>query len=244
MGRPPARSALWKSIAAELRSDICAGGYPAGARLPTEAEMAARFGVNRHTVRHALSHLVKEGTVHTRRGIGSFVAVAPTDYRLGKRVRFHQNLRAAGQVPAKTALGIETRRAAEVEARTLGLAQGEMVHVYDGLSLADGVPIAIFRSIFPAERLHGLAEILREEPSVTIALARLGVEDFTRRWTRLSAVSASPTQALHLRCKDGAPLLRSRGLNVDGHEMPVEYGTTWFSGERVTLTVESETLWP
>ena len=57
--------------------------------------------------------------------------------------------------------------------------------------------------------------------------------------TRLTAVRASATQALHLHLSEGDPLLRSSGVNVDDAGTPVEYGRTWFAGDRVTLTVES-----
>lgn len=47
--------------------------YPAGARLPTEAEIVAEFGVSRTVVREALSKLQASGLVQTRHGIGTFV---------------------------------------------------------------------------------------------------------------------------------------------------------------------------
>ena len=37
--------------------------------------------------------------MHSRRGAGVFVTARPTDYPLGRRVRFHQNVLAAGQTP-------------------------------------------------------------------------------------------------------------------------------------------------
>ena len=37
-----------------------------------------------------------------------------------------------------------------------------------------------------------------------------------------------------------APLLRSVTINVDVDGRPVEFGTSWFSGDRVTLTVVPE----
>ena len=80
---------IFQAIAAELRSDIAEGRYPAGAKLPTEKNLSVRFGVNRHTVRHALSHLIEEGLIKSRRGAGTFVRAQPTDYPLGRRGRFH-----------------------------------------------------------------------------------------------------------------------------------------------------------
>ena len=234
------RTAIWKSIAATLAEEIARGHWSVGERLPTEAELSARFGVNRHTVRRALAALGDEGLVHSRRGAGAFVAGRPTDYPIGRRVRFHQNLRAAGRLPGKEILTVATRLADAEEAEALNLPRRAEVHAYEGLSLADGQPIALFRSVFPAARLPDLPRHLIEERSVTAALARGGVADYTRASTRLSAVPASPTQALHLRLPEGAPLLRSVSVNVETAGRPVEYGHTWFAGDRVTLTVEPD----
>jgi GntR family phosphonate transport system transcriptional regulator len=35
----------------------------------------------------------------------------------------------------------------------------------------------------------------------------------------------------------GAALIRSVTINVDAAKVPVEFGITWFVGDRVTLTV-------
>ncbi|MCE8512024.1 phosphonate metabolism transcriptional regulator PhnF [Ruegeria pomeroyi] len=231
------RIPVWKTIALSLTEDIAEGRYGEGVQLPTEAQLAATHGVNRHTVRRALADLADQGLVHARRGAGVFVAARPTDYAIGKRVRFHKNIAAGGRIPGKRILTLLTRAADAAEAEALGLPAGAQVHVYDGLSLADGQPIAVFQSVFPAARFPGLPEVLTETRSVTAALQRLGVADFTRVSTRLTARPASATQALHLRLNEGAPLMFSTGINVDPDGQPVEYGRTWFAGDRVTLTV-------
>ena len=206
---------IWLAIATAIRGDISEGRYATGDRLPTEASLADRFGVNRHTVRHALSKLIDEGLIRTRRGSGAFVAARPTTYPIGKRVRFHENLIAAGHAPEKRVLQIETRAVSEGEALALNLPVGETACVYHGLSFSDGHPIALFESIFPVTRLPGIDEALRVERGVTDALRKVGINDYTRASTRLTAVRADVTQALHLQLREGDPLLRSTSINVD-----------------------------
>jgi GntR family phosphonate transport system transcriptional regulator len=229
------RTPIWKAIATSLRSDIAEGLYGQGDKLPTEAVLAARFGVNRHTVRQALGALADEGIVHARRGAGVFVAMTPTDYPIGRRVRFHQNLTDAGRSPAKKVLLLETRTAHASEAEALQLEIGAMVHVYEGLSLAESQPIALFRSVFPAERLPDLLSHLRNNPSVTEGLAQSGVADFTRASTRVNAKLATATQALHLRIAEHAPILRTISVDAAPDGSPIEVGRTWFAGDKVTL---------
>jgi GntR family transcriptional regulator, phosphonate transport system regulatory protein len=231
------KSSLWAAIAATVKSEIKAGHYRPGDKLPTEAALATRFGVNRHTVRHALAVLAEEGMVHARRGAGVFVTARPTDYPLGRRVRFHQNVLAAGQTPLRRITRIETRPADADEARALKLRSGEAVHVVEGVSLADDQPIAAFRSVFPAGRLPRLPAALAADASITEALAACGVADYTREETRLTAQLADPMLAIALLVRPGSAVMRSVGLNVDENGLPVEHGTTWFAGERVTLTI-------
>ena len=234
------RETLWTAIAATLRDDIVNGTYGPGARLPTEAELSARFGVNRHTLRRALADLGEAGLVQSRRGAGVFVVARPTDYRLGRRVRFHQNVTDSGQTPSRRFTRLETCPAGTEEAEALGLAGGDLVHVVEGASLADGLPLAAFRSVFPAGRFAGLLTALEASGSVTAALTACGLTDYTRRDTRLTAKLADPVLALALQVQAGAPILRSVAVNVDAGGRPVEYGVTWFAGDRVTLTVAAD----
>jgi GntR family transcriptional regulator, phosphonate transport system regulatory protein len=234
------KEAIWSAIATTLTDEITSGHYRPGDKLPTEAALSARFGVNRHTVRHALSALAERGLVHSRRGAGVFVAQRPTDYPLGRRVRFHQNVLAAGQTPSRAISRAETRPCDAEEARALRLRAGDAVHVVEGVSLADGQPIAAFRSVFPAMRFPGMLTLVRETGSITRALAASGLADYTRAETRLTAQLADPVLALALAVRSGAPVMRTVAVNVDAGGVPVELGTTWFAGERVTLTVADQ----
>ncbi|MGL5011972.1 MAG: GntR family transcriptional regulator, partial [Paracoccaceae bacterium] len=127
------RSMIWKSIADTLTAEIAAALYGPGDKLPTEAALAARFGVNRHTVRHALAALAAQGIVHSRRGAGVFVAAPPTEYALGRRVRFHQNIAAIGRTPSRRISRLETRPGTSTEAEALSLPPGTPVHVVEGV---------------------------------------------------------------------------------------------------------------
>ena len=236
----PVRASLWKSIAQTLSDEIAKGHYLPGDKLPTEAQLSARFGVNRHTVRHAIQSLVQAGTLHSRRGAGVYVMVQPTEYPLGLRVRFHQNIAASGRTASRALSRLESRPCDAAEAEALGVNPGDLVHVVEGVSMADGQAVAVFRSVFPAERLPGLLGHVAEHPSITAALMACGVADYTRRSTRITARLASAVQAVGLRLTEGAPILRSEAVNVDQSGRPVEYGLTWFAGDRVTLTYSAE----
>lgn len=231
------RTPIWSSISDALTAEIADGSYGPGAKLPTEAFLAQRFGVNRHTVRHALAALAEAGLVQARRGAGVFVTLVPTEYPLGRRVRFHQNVLASGRAPSRRLLRIETRPASAAEAEALDLPVSSTVHVVEGISLVDGLPMGLFHSVLPAGRFPAFPEAMVRLASITAALAEAGVADYTRASTRLTATLADAVQAGHLALPQGAPLLRSVTVNVDVGGRPVEFGITHFVSDRVTLTV-------
>ncbi len=65
--------ARYAQLMNHFRARILDGSLPAGARLPTELELAAEHQISRGTVRQAMSALVNEGLLERVRGRGTFV---------------------------------------------------------------------------------------------------------------------------------------------------------------------------
>jgi GntR family phosphonate transport system transcriptional regulator len=231
-------SALWQGIYETLRAEIAQGAWTPGARLPTEAVLATRFDVNRHTVRRALQALAAENLVQARRGAGVFVRPTPLRYPIGQRTRFRQNLLSAGRTPSRKLLSLVRQGATVTEAEALGIAWGAPVHVMEAVSLADDLPVSLARSCFCATRFPALDVALRETGSVTAALARFGEDDYLRQSTRLTGHNADAVQARHLDIAPGAALILAESLNVTASGVPLEYGRTFFVGARVELVLD------
>jgi DNA-binding FadR family transcriptional regulator len=66
-------SRLHRSVLRILVADIVGGRMPRGTRLPTETELAQRFGVSRGVARESLRSLEERGLVTVRHGIGATV---------------------------------------------------------------------------------------------------------------------------------------------------------------------------
>ncbi|MGW2559191.1 FadR/GntR family transcriptional regulator [Streptomyces sp. NPDC001514] len=72
-----ARRSLGEHVASQLRTAILQGAYKPGDYLPSERDLAVRFGVDRHTLRSALLELELLGLIERRQGSGCKV----TDFR-------------------------------------------------------------------------------------------------------------------------------------------------------------------
>ncbi|MGH2317771.1 FadR/GntR family transcriptional regulator [Planococcus sp. SE5232] len=85
-----------------------------GDRLPSERDLASRFGVSRNSVREALKDLESKGVIETRQGGGSFLAPSKRDV-LGTELRTHIDETHTQLIDEM----LELRRAFEVEAVSL-----------------------------------------------------------------------------------------------------------------------------
>ncbi|GGM69776.1 GntR family transcriptional regulator [Dactylosporangium sucinum] len=72
------RDSAYRTVAQQLRSAVLNGEYDNGARLPTEAELMASYGLSRHTVRRAIQDLEAEGLLLRVPGRGTFAAISPS----------------------------------------------------------------------------------------------------------------------------------------------------------------------
>ena len=67
---------LYAQVARDLAAHIRRGTMAPGARLPPEPALAEAYGVNRLTVREALTSLTRQGLVRRVQGVGGFVTDA------------------------------------------------------------------------------------------------------------------------------------------------------------------------
>lgn len=65
----------YKAVSSAIERAIMDGSLPPGAALPTEAELAERFGVHRSTVREAIRQVEQEGLLQRREGRRLFVCL-------------------------------------------------------------------------------------------------------------------------------------------------------------------------
>jgi GntR family transcriptional regulator, histidine utilization repressor len=65
---------IWLQIRRAIAGPIVEGRWRPGARLPSEMELTARFGVSRMTVGKAMESLAADGLVQRRRKLGTVVA--------------------------------------------------------------------------------------------------------------------------------------------------------------------------
>lgn len=237
---PDPKHSFWARIAHEIADAIRRGTYTPGERLPSEHSLALQYGVNRHTIRRSLSTLGQLGLVRATQGSGTYVEDFAVDLMLGKRTRHRQSLSHAGLKGGMQVLQVDAERADAGVAQALHLRVGAKVLHLVVLGEGGGHPLHISDRYFPLPRLQGLETHLQETGSITAAFKRLGVADYTRKESRISARLPSAQVAALLHQPANRPTLQVTSVNVDTEGIPLEYARTWFAGDRVTLTMDHE----
>jgi GntR family transcriptional regulator, phosphonate transport system regulatory protein len=236
-GRSRGGYSAWRLIAEELRQEIVGGKRAPGAKLPSEGELAERFGVHRNTVRQAVAALAGEHLVVSRRGSGTFVAEHTVFvHRIRARTRFSDSLGRRGSHSARLLeSAVEPEPPADIAER-LAL-DGRAALRLEILQVVDGRPITRATHWFVAERVPGFADRFAATESITTSLRAVGIDDYMRAATTVSARHATAAEAVDLDLPTGSVVLVTRSLDVLADGTPLQVGITRFVADRVELDV-------
>ena len=232
-------AALWRQIAESIEQDIMQGVLAPGTILPTVLDLAARFSVNRHTVRQALQSLQARGLVSVEQGRGTFVRKPAFDYRLGRRVRFGDSF--VGDEDSDNVLvGAMTIEPLTVkDAKRFKLAAGTLIWTFRTLRHVSGEPFSTSLHRFEQARWPDFDRVFPARGgSITRALQHYGVSDYVRLSTRLSAVLPTDDERALLMTRPNEPILLSRAVDGLTNDQPFHLLTTAFIGARIEFVFE------
>ena len=205
-----------------------------GSAVPTERELAVRMQTSRTTVRQALTELVVEGRLVRRQGSGTYVAEPKITWML-YLASFTEQVRASGFAPSAEVLSAQRTPATVELAEQLNLRPRSPLYRFERLRLADNWPIAVETSWLPAARFPGLIRLIRVHPSLHEILADHFATRIVDVEESIETAPATPREAGPLQVDTGTPMLVVSRQNFDETGAVVEYGRTWFRGDRVTL---------
>lgn len=212
--------------------------YRAGDLIPSENDLAQRFGVNRHTLRRAIDELVSDGLVERRHGKGVFVLEPAINYAIGRTTRFTETLQSQGKTTASRVLRKQVVPARGGVASRLQLPEGDQVIFIETLRKVEGKPFCIIShflslQLFP-EVLHryengSLHEFLKAHYAI----------ELKRTESLISAVLPEADDASLLNMPRQSPILRVKSMNLDVmSNKPVEYAVTRFRGDATQLSIK------
>jgi GntR family transcriptional regulator len=218
---------VYRRIADDIRGALETGSLGPGQRLPSELDLAQRYGVTRMTIRSALDPLERQGLVVRRRGAGTFVAEHVPLMRVDRLTSFTEAVRAGGMRVGARMLAARVEPAEAEAAGALGVEPGVPVVRVSRLLDIDDLPTVVISSTVPAGRAPGLEAAELPGGSLYAALReRHGIEP-RRAAQRVSATKADAATAAWLELEPGAPVLQVERTTFDAGREPFEHARAW-----------------
>ncbi|HVV13033.1 GntR family transcriptional regulator [Amycolatopsis sp.] len=214
---------------------------PPGSPIPSERELAERYGVSRLTVRSAIGKLVEEGLLTRARGKGTFTAARRMELQL-YLMSFTGDMRRRGLVPTTELLEKDVRIPPPPNAQALGLGAGQPAYRLARLRRADGVPLAVERGWYHPGHVPGLLDFDLTQ-SLYEQIARHHDLRFDHARQTVWAEAADRETARLLGIRAGDPLLVFRRISTTRGE-PAEDITSWYRGDRYQVSMQLDPTVP
>ncbi|WP_434064061.1 GntR family transcriptional regulator [Roseateles aquae] len=219
----PSFSPLYRQIKGLIITRLQAGEWKAGESIPSEMELAQRFGVSQGTVRKAVDELAAENLLVRRQGKGTFVA---THAEQQQQYRFLRLMPDEGQEAGlgRQLLDCRRQRAPAWIAKALQMRSGDAMVEVRRLLHSKGRPVVLDDIWLPGQLFKGLTtERLNQHrgPFYGLFETEFGVQ-MIRAQEKIRAVLADAETAALLQVEIGAPLLSVERLSFTYGDKPVE----------------------
>lgn len=215
---------LYAQLRDELRAGILDGRLQPHAKLPSESEMTAAYGVSRITVRQALGDLQKEGLIVRLQGKGAYVSQPQASQQLNRLEGLAEALAPQGQAVHSKRLAMKQLRAPAEVAAQLQLAARTELWQLSTLRYLDRQPLSVNVSHFIPGLGERIARIDLSGRDLIEVLERDLGQRVARAEVEIHAVPMPAREAKLLRVAVGEPALRVHRvlLAQDGKPLQTE----------------------
>lgn len=224
---------LYVLVANRIRQLILDGEMSVGNALPSERRLTEMTGTSRVTVRKAISQLVDEGLLKSKRGAGTYIAyqIEQSGEELSS---FTEEAKTRGEEPSSVWLVKQTGLPTEEEAKCLSISTSTEVIRLGRLRLADGAPLAIEHAVVPLSLLPDLNDL---HDSLYEALRKNGNHPVSGK-QKICASLATPTEAGLLSIEEKSEILRIERSTFLADGSAVEYTRSAYRGDQYAFMMD------
>jgi GntR family transcriptional regulator len=232
MSLEPPRS-RYQQVADDLRAAIKRGDHPPGSALPSQPELARRYGLNQTSINRAIAVLRAEGLVRVEHGRGAFVQEVPTvkrvrridkDYRSApKGSSYAEEIRKSGLEPHTDLTEVGAVEPPAQIAELFGMEEAEQALIRRRHMYAGGTPIQIATSYIPI-KYAGSVDLALPDTGPSGIYARLAKRGYgpVRFTEEIEVRSPMSEEAKFLRISEGQPVFEILRSALDVGDRPVE----------------------
>jgi GntR family transcriptional regulator len=227
MDRP---SSLYLSVKNEIEELIAKGGIKPGGRLPSEYDLAKKFGVSRMTLREALRALEEEGFLARKQGVGTFAKGTSSRIKSILDVNYGvtEMIRNMGFEPGTKEMRIEEVGADAQMVKALNVKEGLKIITIERVRTANRAPVVYSLDMIPLSILPDAKELDRIGESIYDFLETRCNIVLSSSVARLFPTKANRKIAKKLNIKVNTPLFLIEQQDTDHRGRPVVYSREYF----------------
>ena len=224
---------LYVQIQNFIRQGIQKGHFKEGDRLPSEQELAERFGTTRATVARALQQLVFEKVIVRRTGSGTFVSPRKLEVRVDTSVleSFEDLVLAAGESLQYELKTFHGDVANEDIATGLGIVPEAPIYSLERLRIVNDRIVALEIRYLPESIARGIRKEWLTQFSIQHILTEYLGLHIGQMDNAVSASIASSSIAKKLQIKTGEALLVREHTIYDVQGRALLWGKTLYPGQ-------------
>lgn len=201
-------------------------------RLPSEVQIADKFGVSRVTVREALSSLERKGLILRKQGLGTFINQDAREIqaRLDESVEFGELIRLSGY---RSGLGlVESKRGPTLPAiaARLSIPPDADTLTVRKVFTANGMPVVHCLNVVPLQLASPGQSLDKMDPAVPVytLLSKSFGRTVAYQIAEMEPATADEEIARHLAYRVGGPLLFIEEVGYDREQLPLFYASEYY----------------
>ena len=227
---------LYHQLQSVLQAEIESGRWRWEERLPSEQEIAERFGVSKITVRQALQGMAQLGYIRREQGRGTFVARRKFDEGPRELTSFTEEMR-RHDLPATSRILAQYQAEADARvAEALKLPLKSPVLILKRLRLAGQEPLGVQTAHIPAAFVPGL-QLAETESLYEILQERYHLYPTRARETYFAALADTPIAEL-LGIAPNSPVFSVERVTLLPNERPFEFVQSTVRGDRYSIVLD------
>jgi GntR family transcriptional regulator len=223
---------LYHQIKEKIRGRIVRGEYGIDERVPSENELAEKYGVSRNTAKQAIAELVSEGILFRIQGRGTFVSPKKVFHGVSEHLSFSDEFGPDGGSLTTKVLSIEEMPASRDTAEALQIDDRDLIVVVRRLRFLDGEPFSLQVSFLAKDLVPTLVNQDLESRSLFDLLSMEYGLVPQRAEEYLECKPASDFECEPMGVPHGYPLFRLSRTTYDNQDRVVEVVETYLPSDR------------
>lgn len=229
-------SPVYQQMREVIRTKIEEGEFPLCSAIPSESEMAERYGISRQTVHNAYNALVREGVLCRVPGKEVFVLGKKVERDLDELSGFNQTMREKHVTPSVKVICQTLRDAGDYYGAMFGISPSDGIYYIKRVCYANGEPVSLEEIYVPRYVVPKMGGIDLSVFSVYEIYGIYGVK-LQRAEQELYLVHLDQKDARVLGIDTSLPVMNFESISYDEAGRAVEFNRNYVRGDKCNFTV-------